>query len=90
MLKSNFTTEKGNMQYPVGKADGYFVLGWSVFVTHDHLLGIVTMLSLRGRQCPRTIRAQVVCIRYAIGYRSVSAGSARTQCVRRVVNISHP
>ena len=33
MLKSNFTTEKGNMQYPVGKADGYFVPGWSVFVT---------------------------------------------------------
>ena len=41
MLKSNFTTEKGNMQYPVGKADSYFV-------------------------------RYVVCIRYAIGYRSVS------------------
>ena len=33
MLKSNFNTEKGNMQYPAGCARRQFVHRWSVFVT---------------------------------------------------------
>ena len=47
------TAEKSVIASQVGKADSYFVRRWSVFATHENLLGIVTghkkAFPLRGR-----------------------------------------